>query len=167
MHCTHVTIAITAPGTLEKGKVFVHGNLAELIDFHNDAALLDSDSDADDGAPSAAAKTMVPVAYFGDHIVSDVIAAKRHTHWHVGAVVEELLLGLPHPTETDDVTASFLRQSVYTWGEFVDIAAARATHVWDGLIRQHSHIAVPHLDALAGADTFTSFNGSGAPTGFH
>ena len=35
---------------------------------------------------------MASVAYFGDHLMGDVIAAKRHTHWSIVAIVEEMLV---------------------------------------------------------------------------
>ena len=35
---------------------------------------------------------MASVAYFGDHLIGDVIAAKRHTHWAIVAIVEEMLV---------------------------------------------------------------------------
>ena len=109
----------------------------------------------------------MPVAYFGDHIVSDVIAAKRHTHWHIGAVVEELLLHQTRPPAAyDELAAAYLRQSEATWGTFVDIGRA-AVHVWDELVRKHCDIAVPHLDALTAAGPLATFTGSGDCDGFH
>ena len=112
------------------------------------------------------------VAYFGDHIVSDVIAARRHTHWHVVSVVEELLLLATSPLSDDDaMTAAFLRQSLPVWGSFMDNEDkldGSHVHLWEQLVRQYSHISVPHIDAVAQIDgLFTTFSAGKCKFGIH
>ncbi|EDQ88001.1 uncharacterized protein MONBRDRAFT_33035 [Monosiga brevicollis MX1] len=77
------------------------------------------------------------VVYFGDHITGDVLASSHHMSWRSVAVVEELLL--------------------HVWGAlFYGTARVEPCDtcfmLYEELLRRHSTLVVPHLDALAEHD---------------
>jgi HAD superfamily 5'-nucleotidase-like hydrolase len=118
-----------APAELRVGAVYALGNSADLH------ALFERESGA--GAR---------VAYFGDHLNTDVMCAARFTPWLPVAVVEELeqFTGPARP----DVTP--LRDSL-DFGSYFFTPAGRRTFWFDHLLR-HAALVVPDVAWLAEVD---------------
>lgn len=129
------------PSELALGTSHVHGNkqgLEKLFRDHTPEHVED-----------------LAVAYFGDHVMGDVMAVTNHTNWKSVAIVEEVLVDqvpesspheVPCPVFTADTdTHDFLSQSVREWGHiYFD-----KEYLIHDLLRDHSDLIVPHLDSLA------------------
>eukprot|EP00042_Codosiga_hollandica_P033526 m.225151 g.225151 ORF g.225151 m.225151 type:complete len:153 (-) comp54206_c0_seq33:293-751(-) len=86
--------AIGEEVALEQGIKVLHGNVADLHDF------LEMFKDG----PTAQRH----VAYFGDHILGDIVAARRHTSWQTIAIVEEMLFETTPQVSADSSSSEIL-----------------------------------------------------------
>lgn len=83
--------------------------------------------------------------YFGDNIIQDVYAPTKFTTYDSVAIVEELLAeGMKDVPETH-VDKKLLTSSL--WGPYFGTSVHPT--IWSEIIREHSKICVPNVDAIA------------------
>lgn len=149
------------PADLEPGRTFVHGNakcLERFLSVHGnfsrgDEQLEPIESPTEEAA--AAAEVMVAtgeksntrVAYFGDHLIGDIVAVRMNTQWKAISVVEEELLEENVLSEEADIVArDFLSASLLDWGSFWEQhPSSGSKHIFASLVDRFAHLSVAHL----------------------
>lgn len=82
--------------------------------------------------------------YFGDNLIQDVYAPTKYTTYDSIAIVEELLAeGMKDVVETHE-DKKLLTSSL--WGPYFGTTEPT---IWSEIIRKHSKICVPNVDAIA------------------